>query len=133
MTMMSVEELIETFSFVSDWEERYQILIDLGGELPEMPEDQKNDQSLVKGCTSRVWIVPKVDEKGRFDFMGDSDAHIVKGLVAVLMIIYKGVPVTELKNIDAEGVFKQLGLEEHLTPNRRNGFYAMVERIKTYA
>lgn len=129
---MNTQELIEAFSLMDDWEERYQLLIDLGKEMEVMPETLKNDQTLVQGCTSRVWIFPQIEE-GRFNFFGDSDAYIVKGLVSVLHIVYAGQSLDRLKEIDVEQIFSQLGLEEHLSPNRRSGFYAMVERIKAFS
>lgn len=129
---MNTQELIETFALMGDWEERYQLLIDLGKELEAMPEALKNEHTLVKGCTSRVWIIPKI-ENGKFDFIGDSDAHIVRGLVSILHIIYAGVDEDKIKDIDVAAIFSKLGLEEHLTPNRRNGFYSMVERIKSFS
>lgn len=129
---MTTQELIETFSLLGDWEERYQLLIDLGKELEPMPEELKNDHTLVRGCTSRVWLVPKI-ENGVFDFLGDSDAHIVRGLVSILHIIYAGQKIDTLNEIDVIAIFSKLGLEEHLTPNRRNGFYSMVERIKAFS
>ena len=128
----NLEEMVENFSLFSDWEERYRYLIDLGRTLPEMDNALKTDENLVQGCTSRVWMVAGV-KGGKFHFRADSDAHIVRGLIALLVVAYQDKPVAELTNIDVEGAFKKIGLDQNLSPNRRNGFFAMVERIKTLA
>ncbi len=133
MSDMSYEELLETFSMLSDWEERYQLVIDLGQELPHMDEALKNEQTRVLGCTSQVWLSPDSKEGEPFSFLGDSDAHIVRGLIAILRIAYCGRSPQEAVAFDIEGFFEQLGLQEHLSPNRRNGFFSMVERIKALA
>lgn len=128
----NLQEMVENFSLFSDWEERYRYLIDLGRTLPEMDNALKTDENLVQGCTSRVWMVAGV-KGGKFHFRADSDAHIVRGLIALLVVAYQDKPVAELTNIDVEGAFKKIGLDQNLSPNRRNGFFAMVERIKTLA
>ncbi|HQX26549.1 MAG TPA: SufE family protein [Alphaproteobacteria bacterium] len=128
----NLQEMVENFSLFSDWEERYRYLIDLGRTLPEMDNALKTDENLVQGCTSRVWMVAGVKD-GRFHFRADSDAHIVRGLIALLVVAYQDKPVAELTSIDVEGAFKKIGLDQNLSPNRRNGFFAMVERIKTLA
>jgi cysteine desulfuration protein SufE len=130
--VQSIEEILESFSLIDDWEDRYSILIDLGKKLPDFPENMKIDACLVKGCVSKVWMIPRVDN-GIFTFQGDSDAHIVRGLVGLLYIIYNNQPVSELANIDIKGIFAQLGLEQNLSPNRRNGLYAMIERIRDFS
>ena len=127
-----LEELIENFSLFDDWEERYRYLIDLGRALPGLPEEMKTDDALVKGCTSRVWLYPKIED-GILTFEADSDAHIVRGLVALLMSAYQGQPVDKIKDINIEASFKQIGLDQHLSPNRRSGFFAMVERLQSFA
>ncbi len=124
-----LDEMIENFSLFGDWEERYRYLIDLGRTLPPMDNALKTDENLVRGCTSRVWMVPDVKD-GVLHFIADSDAHIVRGLIALLMTAYQDRPVDSLTSIDIEGAFKRIGLDQNLSPNRRNGFFAMVERIK---
>ncbi len=128
----SKEELIENFSLFDDWEERYRYLIDIGRDLPHMDESLKTDQSLVRGCTSRVWLVPHVKDD-ILTFEADSDAHIVRGLVAILFAIYNGQKLSEIASIDIEKIFKEIGLDQHLSANRRSGFFAMVEKIRSFA
>lgn len=125
-----LDEMIENFSLFGDWEERYRYLIDLGRTLPPMDNALKTDENLVRGCTSRVWMVPDIKD-GILHFIADSDAHIVRGLIALLMTAYQGRAVDSLTSIDIEGAFKRIGLDQNLSPNRRNGFFAMVEKIKT--
>lgn len=129
---MNTAELIENFSFLEDWEDRYAYLIELGKELPPMDPADKNDQTKVEGCMSQVWLKTNVDN-GVLTFIGESDAHIVRGLIAVLRIILSGKTKEEIRQTNVEDVFKQLGLESHLSPTRRNGFFAMVERIQSEA
>lgn len=124
-----IDEIIESFSLLDDWESRYSLLIDLGKNLPDFPEHLKSDENLIKGCLSKVWMVPQI-KQGIFTFIGDSDAHIVRGLVGLLHIIYSGQPVDSLKVIDIEGIFEKLSLIQNLSPNRRNGVFAMIEKIK---
>lgn len=130
-TLPSIEELVENFALFSDWEERYRYLIDLGRSLPHMPEVLKTEENLVRGCTSRVWMLARF-EAGLFHVQADSDAHIVRGLIALLVAAYEGQPRERLKTLDIENIFRNIGLDQNLSPNRRNGFYAMVERIKSY-
>lgn len=127
---MTIEELLENFALFDDWEDRYQYLIELGARLPPMPDHYKNDIHKVDGCVSQVWIVIQPDENGAFDFLADSDAHIVRGLIAILRTIYAGKQPEDAQKYDIEDIFNQLGLQQHLSVNRRNGFYAMVNRIK---
>ncbi len=129
---MTRDELIETFAMLGDWEERYQLVISLGEDMPIMDDAMKTDHALVPGCTSRVWMVPDLSEANIFDFHGDSDAHIVKGLIAVLKILYGGMSMNDVKTYDIDAVFAELGLNDHLSPNRRNGFKSMVGRIQSY-
>ena len=129
VNMTNIAEIQETFEVLDDWEDRYAYLIDLGRNLPEFPENYKNECNLVKGCTSQVWMVLK-NENGKIHIQADSDAHIVRGLIAIVIATYNGQDVAEVKNIDMEQIFKDLGLSDHLSPNRRNGFFAMVERVK---
>ncbi len=129
MLQGNITELVEDFALFDDWEERYRYLIDLGRKLPPMDEALKTDENMVRGCTSRVWMVGRVEE-GKLFFVADSDAHIVRGLIALLSMAYNGKTLEEIRNIDIDAAFKEIGLDQHLSPNRRNGFFAMVERIK---
>lgn len=124
-----MDELVENFSLFDDWEERYRYLIDLGRTLPAMEEALKTDENLVRGCTSRVWMEIEVRD-GILHFVADSDAHIVRGLIALLVAIYQDQPVDKIGATDIEGMFEKIGLSQNLSPNRRNGFFAMVERIR---
>jgi cysteine desulfuration protein SufE len=128
----SLENLVENFSLFDGWEERYRYLIDLGRALPPMEEALKTDENLVRGCTSRVWMDADTSE-GVLRFTADSDAHIVRGLVAILDRAYQGAALEDIAKIDIEGAFRRIGLDQNLSPNRRNGFYAMVERIRAFA
>ena len=124
------ENLLENFTFLSDWEDRYGYLIELGKELSPMDEALKNENTLVRGCTSQVWMVQQGDGEQFFSFIADSDAHIVRGLIAILMIVYNKKSLESIQSFDIEDYFEKLGLSSHLSPNRRNGFFSMVERIK---
>jgi cysteine desulfuration protein SufE len=130
--VQSIEEIIESFALMDDWEDKYTLLIDLGKRLPDFPENMRTDENLVKGCVSRVWMIPEIKD-GVFTFQGDSDAHLVKGLVALLHIIYSGQRLSELKNIDVESIFEQISLTQNLSPNRRNGVFSMVEKIRNFS
>ncbi|MFP3921673.1 MAG: SufE family protein [Dichotomicrobium sp.] len=130
---MSIDEIIENFEFMDDWEDRYRYVIELGRELePLDPEDYTEDHK-VRGCASQVWLVTERDgdpESPVLKFRGDSDAHIVRGLIAILIALYSGKRAEEIANLDAEPVFDQLGLREHLTPQRSNGLASMVKRVR---
>ncbi len=126
---MNIEEVKETFEFMDDWEDRYRFIIDLGRKLPEFDKSDQTEQNRVQGCTSKVWLVYSRDEDN-IHFRGDSDAHIVKGLVAIILIIFSGKTPSEIINIDAKKILQELGLSQHLSPMRTNGLFAMVERIK---
>ncbi len=129
----NIEEIAGNFALFDDWEERYRYLIDLGRELPAMDSALKTEENFVQGCTSRVWMQAEIGEDGVFHFVADSDAHIVRGLIALLVIAYDGKKVAEISGIDIEGIFREIGLDQHLSPNRRSGFFAMVGRIKALA
>ncbi len=129
MTLGNIEQVVENFALFDDWEERYRYLIDLGRGLPSMDESLRTDENLVRGCTSRVWMQAEIQD-GIFHFIADSDAHIVRGLIAILVAAYQDRPLEEIAAIDIEGMFREIGLDQHLSPNRRSGFFAMVERIK---
>ncbi len=127
----STEELVEDFALFDDWEDRYRYLIDLGRKLEPMDEALKTEATLVRGCTSRVWMVGEVRD-GKLFIIADSDAHIVRGLIALLLRVYNGKTPEEIAATDIETTFKEIGLDQHLSPNRRNGFFAMVERVKSF-
>ena len=129
---MSFAELRENFDLLEAWDDRYAYLIDLGRKLPALPDAWKTDATKVRGCMSQVWLVPG-GEPAHFAFAADSDSSIVKGLIAVLATVFSGKSAREASDADAEEAFRTLGLEQHLSPNRRNGFVAMVGRIKAAA
>jgi cysteine desulfuration protein SufE len=128
---MNIEEIISNFSLFDDWEDRYRYLIDLGNTLPPTAEELKTDATKVRGCTSQVWMILGWNS-GKLAMVADSDAQLVRGLVAVLFIIFNGKTKEEAQSIDVKSIFAQLGLDQHLSPNRRNGFFAMVERINSF-
>lgn len=132
MATEAFDELAETFEFLDDWEDRYRHVIELGKAFPPMEDALKVPATKVNGCASQVWIQPLI-ENGRFDFQGDSDAMIVKGLIAVLHTLYAGLPVAEVAGVDAPAELGRLGLNEHLSSQRSNGLRAMVERIRKVA
>jgi len=124
------------FALLEDWEDRYRYVIELGRSLPALPEALRNEANRVRGCVSQVWLASATREgpHGRvLLFKGDSDAHIVRGLIAILFAIYQDKSAPEILAVDAAAIFAELGLRDHLTPQRSNGFFAMVERIRTDA
>ncbi|WP_262693739.1 SufE family protein [Kordiimonas aquimaris] len=129
----TIVEIIETFEFLDDWEDRYRTIIDLGKQLLPLAAEEMTDAFKVRGCQSQVWLIPTVDADGIIHFRGDSDAHIVKGLVALMIVLFSGKTAKEILAIDARGVLDQLGLSAHLSPMRANGVFSMVERIKEIA
>lgn len=128
--MRSLDDLVEDFELFDNWEDRYKYIIDLGKDLPEMDDSLKTDDNIVRGCTSRVWMQSDYKEfddgSRKLEFIADSDAMIVRGLIHILMIAYQHKTPDQARGIDIEGYFSQLGLSEHLSPNRRNGFFSMV-------
>ena len=132
MATDAFEELAETFEFLDDWEDRYRHVIDLGKAMEPLDPAFKVPATKVEGCASQVWLVPKTDGE-TFDFQGDSDAMIVRGLIAVLKALYVGVPVRDVPAIDARAELERLGLNDHLSAQRSNGLRAMIERIRTVA
>ncbi len=129
-------EIADDFSLLDDWEDRYRYLIELGRTLEPLPEALRTDANKVRGCASQVWLATDVqrgDETPVFTFLADSDAHIVRGLIAILSAIYNGRPLDEALTIDPDPVFESLGLKEHLTPQRSNGLASMVARIRADA
>lgn len=129
---MDIDELAKTFSLFDDWEERYEYLIDLGRHLEPMDDALKTDAVKVQGCMSQVWLVLRWDEAGRLVMQADSDAQIVKGLIAVLRLMFADKTQDEIAAFDVEGTFARLGLEQHISPNRRNGFFSMVEKVRAF-
>ena len=132
---MNVDELVENFAALGDWEERYRYLIELGRKLPPLPESDHVEANKVRGCMSQVWFTHRINPGPplTLEFQGDSDAHIVKGLIALLFKLYSDQTPQQILALDVKSVFERLGLESNITMNRRNGFYSMVERIKTLA
>lgn len=129
----SLEDVLDTFEFLDDWEERYRYVIDLGRKLPPLADAEMTDEFKVRGCQSQVWLIPHVGADGRIDLKGDSDAHIVKGLVALMLLIFSGKTAEEILATDARGILDRLGLSSHLSPMRANGLFSMVERIRQIA
>jgi cysteine desulfuration protein SufE len=130
------EQIVEDFELFDNWEDRYRYLIDIGRELPPLDEADKTEENRVHGCQSNVWMVAQVrEENGRrvIDFIADSDAHIVKGLIAILRRVYSGEPAEAILDFDIEGLLDRLGLSQHLSLGRRNGLAGMVKRIKALA
>jgi cysteine desulfuration protein SufE len=135
--MADIGDIIDNFSVLDDWDDRYRYLIELGRELPALAEAAHNDANKVQGCASQVWLDTRVRPNGAsgpvLTFAGDSDAHIVRGLIAILFAIYSGKAAKDVLASDALALFERLGLREHLTPQRSNGFRSMVERIRSDA
>ncbi len=122
-------EIVEAFEFIDDWEERYRYVIELGRSLPDFPDALKTDATKVEGCVSQVWL--RVSERdGIIHVAGDSDAMIVRGLVAILIAFYDGRPVEDVAGLDVHGYLRSLELDDHLTPQRSNGLNSMVKRIR---
>ena len=128
MAQAEFEDLVETFELLEDWEDRYRHVIDLGKALPDMPEALKVPATKVDGCASQVWLHITIDN-GVLTFIGESDAIIVRGLIAVLMTLYSGLKVSEIGRIDVLAELGRLGLNEHLSSQRSNGLRAMVTRV----
>ena len=131
---MTIDEVIENFDLMEEWDDRYRYLIELGRTLAPLPDASRNDANKVRGCASQVWLSTSVRPNGAsgpvLTFIGDSDAHIVRGLIAVLFALYSGKGAKEILATDAIAVFEKLGLRDHLTPQRSNGFRSMVDRIR---
>ena len=127
--MTNAEDIAEAFELIDDWEERYRYVIELGRELPEFPDALKTDATKVEGCVSQVWLTT-AEREGRLELKGDSDAMIVRGLVAILIAYYAGRPPSDVSSLDVDGYLNRLQLGEHLTPQRSNGLASMVKRIR---
>jgi cysteine desulfuration protein SufE len=132
MATPAFEDLADTFAFLEDWEDRYRHVIDLGKAMPALDDSFRVPALKVDGCASQVWLRPMIDN-GVFDFQGDSDAMIVRGLIAILHQLYSGLPVAEVLRVDATAELGRLGLNDHLSAQRSNGLRAMVARIRAVA
>ena len=135
--MTTIDEITDNFALLDEWDDRYRYLIELGRMLAPLPEAARSDRNKVQGCASQVWLATAVQPDGAagpvLTFQGDSDAHIVRGLIAILFALYSDKPAREILATDAVALFDRLGLREHLTPQRSNGFRSMVERIRADA
>ena len=135
-TPMTIDEIRDNFELLEEWDDRYRYVIELGRTLKPLPEEEHNAENKVQGCASQVWLSRQIDRSGgepRLNYLGDSDAHIVRGLIAILLALYNGKTPAEILSIDAKAVLSQLGLDTHLSQQRSNGLTAMVERIRTDA
>jgi cysteine desulfuration protein SufE len=132
MTATTIDAILDDFALLDDWEDRYRYVIELGRSLDPLPDEARNPANKVEGCVSQVWLQSRVEGDGDpvISFRGDSDAHIVRGLIAILFALYSGRRASEIASTDATEIFDRLGLREHLTPQRSNGLMAMVERIR---
>ena len=132
--MTSIDEIIENFALLDEWDDRYRYVIELGRTLTPLPDALRTQANKVQGCASQVWLATDVKPNGAsgptLSFIGDSDAHIVRGLIAILFALYSGKGAREILSTDAIALFEKLALREHLTPQRSNGFRSMVERIR---
>jgi len=130
--MTDIDTIRDNFAFLDDWQERYRYIIELGSDLPPYPEEARDDQHKVRGCVSQVWLQTTIGDGPDpvMTFLGDSDAHIVRGLVAIMLALFSGQRASEIMKIDAEDTLRSLGLNEHLTPQRANGLRSMIQRIK---
>jgi cysteine desulfuration protein SufE len=136
MATPAFEDIAETFEFLDDWEDRYRYVIDLGKAMEPLEDSLRVPATKVEGCASQVWIVPEVRGSGPdavLDFRGDSDAMIVRGLIAILRALYGGLTAREAQEVDARAAFARLGLNDHLSAQRSNGLRAMVERLQALA
>jgi cysteine desulfuration protein SufE len=135
--MTAIDEILENFALLDQWDDRYRYVIELGRTLAPLPDSDHNETNKVRGCASQVWLVTHVKPDGAagpaLTFDGDSDAHIVRGLIAILFALYSGKPAKEILDTDAVALFDRLGLRENLTPQRSNGLHAMVQRIRADA
>ena len=133
---MGIQNIIDDFGIIDEWDERYRYIIELGRKMPPFDEALRTDAVRVRGCASQVWLVSRrerIDGRDVMTFVGDSDAHIVRGLIAILLQLYSGSTPDEILAIDARGVLGSLGLDTHLSQQRSNGLFAMVERIRADA
>ncbi len=133
---MTINEIRDNFALLEDWDDRYRYVIELGRTLRPMPEAEHSQDNKVQGCASQVWLSKRIDRNGGepvLNYLGDSDAHIVRGLIAILLTLYSGHTPRDILSTDAVAVFNEFGFREHLTPQRSNGLRSMVERIRSDA
>lgn len=132
---MNWDDVVDTFDLMDDWEDRYRFVIDLGRKLPKLPEDAYSDAHKVRGCQSQVWMMAEMQTEGEkiLNLKGDSDAHIVKGLVALLLLLYSGRTAQDILATDAKAAFDSLDLAGHLSSQRANGLLSMIARIQDMA
>src|SRR5581483_7897513 len=132
--MADIDEIVENFALLDEWDDRYRYVIELGRTLPPLPESARTETNKVQGCASQVWLLTHVKPNSAsgpiLTFEGDSDAHIVRGLIAILFALYSGKSAREILNVDALALFDRIGLRENLTPQRSNGLRSMVQRIR---
>ena len=133
MANIRIDELVADFELLSDWESRFAYLIDLGKALPPMDEVDKCEENRVQGCQAQVWMKFEPEAEGKITIVADSDAFIVRGLIAVLLLIYSGKTAQEILNTDGQSVLERLGLAAHLSPTRKNGLFSMVKRVRELA
>jgi cysteine desulfuration protein SufE len=134
--MMTIDEIRDNFALLDDWDDRYRYVIELGRTLKAMPEAEHSAANKVQGCASQVWLsgqIARGDGEPLLNYLGDSDAHIVRGLIAILLTLYSGHTPQQILATNAISVFDEFGFREHLTPQRSNGLRAMVERIRSDA
>lgn len=134
MAVTDLDEIVETFSFFDDWEDKYRFIIDLGKSLPELPEADKREETLVRGCQSQVWLHAEYDPaSNRISLRIDSDAHIVRGLIAIVLAVYDEQTPRDVLDFDIEALFEELQLLKHLSPTRGNGLRALIGRVRGFA
>ena len=135
--MTAIDEIIENFALLDQWDDRYRYVIELGRALPPLPENAHNEANKVRGCASQVWLLTHVKPDGAagptLTFDGDSDAHIVRGLIAIVIALYSGKTAREILDTNALDLFDRIGLREGLTPQRSNGLRSMIDRIRAEA
>lgn len=133
---MTIDEIRDNFALLEDWDDRYRYVIELGRMLEPMPEAEHSPENKVQGCVSQVWLSKTIERRGSdavLKYLGDSDAHIVRGLIAIVLTLYSGHRPQEILSTDAIALFDEFGFRDHLTPQRSNGLRSMVERIRTDA
>jgi len=134
MPLANLDEITESFAYFDNWEDKYRFIIDLGKGLPHLPESARREENLVRGCQSQVWLLAEVDpETRKVHLLIDSDAHIVRGLIAIVLAAYDGRSAEEILQFDIEGLFDELQLLKHLSPTRGNGLRALIGRIRELA
>lgn len=128
-TLPAFSEIADDFAFIDDWDEKYRYIIDLGRQLTPLSDALKSEETRVRGCASQVWLVKKIED-GKLFLSGDSDAAIVKGLVAIVIALFNGKTVSDARSLDARAALEELGLQDHITPQRANGLISMLKKIE---